>query len=458
MSMSVDGLVSGIDTTSLINQLMQAEAGPQIALKTKLGTSQTTASAYRTVNTTFLAITAAAEAALKPELWAMTKATSSSTNVAVSASSGALTGALTFTVEKLAASHAVSNRNTGVWTASTSAYGASSIEVFDKAGVSKGTVTIGGTQTVADAAAAINASSMGLSAAVVQISPTEVGLQVTSKTSGAEGQFSFTGAGSFSINTQAQNAELKIGTTTPYTVSSATNTFSGVLPGTTLTVNKADPLTQVTVTVASDPDAVAAKVAALVDAVNATLNTVKTYTSNAKGSTAALKGDYSVSSLAGRLLDAVSSAVGSDGSPAQVGFQLSKDGRIVFDKAKFATALKDTPDLAQRMVSGTPASNGIDGLAGTGDDVAATTGIAGRLLAVSKSASDAATGTLGALATGQDSLVKDLTDRIAAWDLRLAKRKATLTRQFTAMETALSSLKSQSSWLAGQISSLPSSS
>ena len=31
-----------------------------------------------------------------------------------------------------------------------------------------------------------------------------------------------------------------------------------------------------------------------------------------------------------------------------------------------------------------------------------------------------------------------------AWDLRLAKRKETLTRQFTAMETALSSLKNQS--------------
>ena len=28
MSMSVDGLISGMDTTSLISQLMQAEAGP----------------------------------------------------------------------------------------------------------------------------------------------------------------------------------------------------------------------------------------------------------------------------------------------------------------------------------------------------------------------------------------------------------------------------------------------
>jgi flagellar hook-associated protein 2 len=202
---------------------------------------------------------------------------------------------------------------------------------------------------------------------------------------------------------------------------------------------------------------VAAKVSALVDAVNATLTQVKSYTSNATGSTAALKGDYSVTSLAGKLLDAVSSAVGSDGSPARVGLQLSKDGKVTFDKAKFITALKDTPDLAVRMVSGTPASNGADGVAGGTDDVAATTGIAARLLAVSKSASDSTNGSLIALANGQDTLVKDITDRIAAWDLRLAKRKETLTRQFTAMETALSSLKNQSTWLAGQINSLPTS-
>ena len=53
-------------------------------------------------------------------------------------------------------------------------------------------------------------------------------------------------------------------------------------------------------------------------------------------------------------------------------------------------------------------------------------------------------------------MLKDYQDRIDAWDLRLAKRKETLTRQFTAMETALSSLKNQSTWLAGQINSLPS--
>jgi flagellar capping protein FliD len=459
MSMSVDGLVSGMDTTSIINGLMAAEAGPQNDLKTKLSATKDAASAYRTVNTTFLAITAAADAALKPDLWTLTKATSSSSSVAITASPGALVGSLTFTVDQLATSHAVTNRNTGTWTASTSAYGASSIVVTDKAGASLGTIPIGGTQTVADAAAAINASSLGLSAAVVQISDTEVALQVTSKATGAASEFQLAGAGTFTKSTQAQDAQLSIGTMNKYTVSSATNTFSAVLPGTTLTVNKADSTVPVTVSVVSDPDSVAAKLSALADAVNASVKAVKDYTSNATGSTAALKGDYSVSSLRSRLLDAVSAAVGTDGSPANVGFSLKKDGTVTFDKVKFLTALKDTPALAQRMIStGTPGNDGADGIAGTTDDVAAVPGIAARLRAVAVSASDATNGTLVALANGKDSMIKDIQDRISAWDLRLAKRKETLTHQFTAMETALSSLKNQSSWLAGQINSLPRSS
>lgn len=457
MSMSVDGLISGMDTTSLIAKLLQAEAAPQTQLKSRMRNTELAASAYRTVNTTFAAVRAAAEAALKPDSWNLTKATSASTNVTVAASGGALPGSLTFSVEKLAAAHAVVNRNTGTWTSATAEYGATSIEVFDKLGVSKGpALALAAGATIADAAAAINASSFGLSAAVVEISPTEFALQISSTTTGANSEFTLTGSGTFGVTTAAQSAELKIGTGPgAYSVTSATNSFGSVMPGATITAVKAEPGVTTTVTVAADPDAVAAKVQSLVDAVNSALNTVKTYTNNSKGSTAALKGDYSVSQLSGQLLDAVSFAVGTDGSPSKVGFELTRDGKMTFDRAKFVDALKADPTLAQRMVAGTPASNGLDGVGGTGDDVPAVTGLAGRLLAVTTAASDKATGSLVKFAEGQDSMAKDMQSRIEAWDLRLVKRREMLTRQFSAMETALSSLKNQSTWLAGQINSLP---
>jgi flagellar capping protein FliD len=452
MSMSVDGLVSGMDTTSIISGLMQTEAAPQTALKSRLSTTKTAASAYRTVNTTYAAVRTAAEALQKVEIWGSAKATSNSTGVTATATgTNPAPGSLTFTVQSLASAHGLVNQN-ATWTSTTAAYGASSIEVFDKAGVSKGTITIGGTGTLTDAAAAINADTThGLTASVVQVragSSPLYALQINAKTTGAASEFTLGGAGTFGITSQASDAELKIGTpgaAGAYSVYSSTNTFDSVMPGATMTVSKADPATPVTVTIAKDPDAIATKMQALVDAVNSALKTTRDYTSSATGSTAALKGDYALTSLVSRLLTGVAGAVGKDGSPAKIGLETNRDGSIKFTKSTFVDALKTDPAMVQRMVDGSPA-------AGT---TAAVPGIADRLFDIAKAASDSTTGSIVALANGQDSVAKDLQTRIEAWDLRLAKRKETLTRQFTAMETALSSLKNQSNWLAGQISSLP---
>jgi flagellar hook-associated protein 2 len=452
MTMSLStGLISGMDTGSLITQLIQAEAAPQMALKTRLKSTELAASAYRTVNAAFLAISEAAAAAHKPATWTTTKGTSSSTGVAVTAGANATTGSLTFTVEKLAAAHGVFKQDPA-WTTSTSAAGFSSLDVYAADGTTKkGTITIGGTQTLADAAAAINASSYGLSATVVQTGTNAYALQVNAKKTGADSAFSLQGGGTFTTNSQGQNAEVKVGTTGGYTVSSDTNTFTSLMAGTTITVSKVETTTPVTVGVAQDPEAVADKMSALVDAINAALDTVKKQTSNAPGSNAALRGEYPVTSLAGRLLDAVSGAVGPETtpptagtSPAVVGVQLTKDGKVTFDRAKFLTALKETPELANRVVAGDAAA------------APAVKGITDRLLEVTKLASDSTKGTLVSLAQGQDAMARDLKTRIDSWDLRLAKRKEVLSRQFTAMETALSSLRNQSTWLAGQINSLPS--
>jgi flagellar hook-associated protein 2 len=464
MTMSLStGLISGMDTGSLISQLIQAEAAPQTALKARLKSTELAVSAYRTVNTTFAAVRAAAEAALKPEVWSPVKATSSSTSVSVSAGSGAAPGSLTFKVLDTAKAHSVLNKN-AAWTSASSAYGASSITVLDKAGAAKTpAITIAdtntdGTLSLTEAAAAINASSHGLTAAVVQVSSTEFALQVTSKTTGKDSKFSISGSGSVTNPTLGADARIKIGDTAEaYEVASPTNTFATVLTGATFTVSKADAATDVTITVASDPDAVAAKMQSLVDAVNASLTEVRRAANNSPGSTATLKGDYSVTQLAGQLLDAVSSAVvgagappAADRSPATVGFELSKDGKsVVFTKATFLDALESDPGLAERMVSGRTAGTDSNGAA-----VTAVTGLAERLLAVAKSASDSTTGSLVKLAEGKESMLKGIQERIEAWDLRLAKRKEMLTRQFTAMETALSSLRNQSTWLAGQINSL----
>jgi flagellar hook-associated protein 2 len=471
MTMSVDGLVSGMDTTSIITQLLQAEANPQVLLKQKLSAAQIEASAYRTVNTAFAAVRAAAESLTASSLSAARKVSSSAESVTASAASTAVDGSsITFTVTGLAARQTVISN--GEWASLTAdarvakdgstAEPAWPLEIRNADGTVRGTVTIPPGATLAQAVTAINDKKLGVQAAAVKVADGTYRLQITGTSTGAANAFELRSdtetdldgnvGSAFTRTSTAQDTTIDLGGGVVAT--SATNTFSDLLGGVAVTVSKQE-ADAVTVTVAQDADGVASKVQALVDSINAALNTVKTYTNNDKGSTAALKGDYNLTSLSGKLLQAVADAVGADGSPVKVGLQLSKDGKtVVFDKAKFTTALKDTPELATRMLSGRVASSGLDGVAGNADDVTAVTGIAGRLFDVAKAASDT-TGSIGSLARGKDSIATDLKTRIEAWDVRLAKRKETLTRQFTAMETALSSLKNQSTWLAGQINGLP---
>jgi flagellar hook-associated protein 2 len=140
-----------------------------------------------------------------------------------------------------------------------------------------------------------------------------------------------------------------------------------------------------------------------------------------------------------------------------VGIQLTRDGALTFDKAVFTAKLAAEPAAVQKMFTEkTIKSTGVDGISGNADDVTAPVGLAAKLELLAKGASDTTTGSLVLLAKSEDALAKDLQARIDAWDTRLALRKDTITRQFTAMETALSSMQNKGSWLSSQIASLPS--
>ena len=54
----------------------------------------------------------------------------------------------------------------------------------------------------------------------------------------------------------------------------------------------------------------------------------------------------------------------------------------------------------------------------------------------------------------QEATVRDLADRISGWDDRLASRRAALERQYAVLETTLSRLSAQGSYLASQIAAL----
>jgi flagellar hook-associated protein 2 len=224
-----------------------------------------------------------------------------------------------------------------------------------------------------------------------------------------------------------------------YDVTSNTNTFTGALPGVTFTVSKKD--TDVTLSMAKNPNALADQMQAMVDATNAALTEIGKQTgydaATKKGGV--LLTDSGVRELRSATLMGVAQAVAMPGppptsvSPASVGIQTDRFGKMTFDRATFLALQTTDPAQAQALVQG----------------------VASRVAAVAKGATDKTTGTLTLAVQGRNALVKDLSTRITDWDDRLALRKATLQHQFSAMEVALSGLKAQSSWLSGQVAAMP---
>jgi flagellar hook-associated protein 2 len=82
------------------------------------------------------------------------------------------------------------------------------------------------------------------------------------------------------------------------------------------------------------------------------------------------------------------------------------------------------------------------------------TGVIQRITEVLDRAIAPGTGTISQAIQGRESTRRDLQTQIDNWDRRLDLRRATLERQFSGLEVALSRLQSQQSWLAGQLGQL----
>ncbi len=449
---SVDGLISGMSTSAVISGLMQVEAAPQTALKAKVATQQKVVSAYQSINTKMQALLTAAKAIGDPTAWKGGVATSSSdaATASTTASSSTQSGSLTFRVNHLATSHSIVF-DTPVDATTDTIMGGSSFQINFAGGPKTVNVTDTSLQGVVDA---INKTpDLGVKATAFQVSPGKYTMQITSTSLGVQSKFDlggspFSGLGAVTPVTEGSDAELTIGdAATPLKVTSSSNTFKDLMGGLSVTAVKEQSATDppVTVTVARDTEGVATKVQAMVDAANAALSEIATQTRNKSGAVPGgpLAGNSIMSQVATRVLNTVSGGTGTNGSFKDIGIELTRDGRLTFDKAKFTAALTADPDRTQALFIDAAES-----------DVTRKNGLADRMTAVADKATQTNTGTLSRLIISGNDAITDLNHRVDDWDVRLQARQAALQKQFGAMETALGKLKNQSSWLAGQLASL----
>lgn len=439
---SIGGLVSGMNTTDVIDKLVKAQSGvlnPMNAQKTALNTQLT---ALQSVTAKTIGFQVQAHRLAMASNFDVTAANSSLPDaVSVTAGAGAVSG--TYALQVTALARGEQKLSQGYNDPSST--------------VGTGTVTIGlGSATFADITIdssnntlqglsdAINKADLPVHATVVNDGGASANyrLVLTSAQTGAANTISFSStlggnAPSFTVLQAARDAEVKIGdSATALTVKSASNTFDSVIPGVTLNLLN-ETSSQVSIQVSANTDAVKSSINDFISSYNALVDEIGAATAyNAETKTAApLMSDPSIFLLRQQMVSLTTTTRATANttdlrSLADLGISLDGGGRlIVRDSATLNAALKKNLSGVKDLFSN------------------ASTGLAKRLDDVLTTFTQATSGTLDrqqATIRSQTALIED---SIAKRQASLNEYRASLELEFSAMELAMSKYQTQSQYL-----------
>ena len=436
---TVGGLATGIDTNSIIDKLVSLEKRPVALLGVEVQDVQATQTSINTLGGKLSTLRSAAHALGTTDGVLVRAATSSDTDVlAAAAGAGAQPGSVALTITQLARG-SVAGATVGVASAtSTVASGPGTFQFQVGSGTVK-SVNVDATTTLQGLATAINALDAGVTASAVNLgtaSAPDFRLEIASKATGATSTVTVTHDDTaLAVQTAqaGQNAQFTVDGFSG-TFERESNTFGDVLPGVTVTLRNRG---TATVTVADDADAITAKVKTLVAAFNdiVTFVTGESQVTETQDKSdvalGSLATDSTVKHLVARLHEVFSESVGGAYTNlSSLGLATQQDGTIAFDEGKFRTALGSDSTAVAATFAGAGTAPGvakdlsalIDGMTGSG-------------------------GTLALHTTALNDQIRSLQDQIDAGQREVDAFEVNLRQQFTALETFVSGLKNQGSFL-----------
>ena len=429
--LSLSGLASGLDTESIITQLMSVERQPRTRMALQDTQAQARQTQLRDLATKLNAVRDAATALGSVASWAPTQSLTSSdaARIGVRALGTAAPGTHVIEVSSLA----VSAQHAFDYTASASAQSIA-IGAF--------TLAVDPDSDAATVAQAINARDDAPVSAVVAGGK----LVLTSRTSGAAGDFT---VGATPLLAE-DSAYARAGADAAYTIdgtpkTSTSNVITGAVLGVELTLKSttAGPVSIAAADPAVDGDAIKKKVQAFVTAYNSTVDLirakvaekpVKDATSSADATKGLFYGDTMLNGLLTSLRSSIGdlSDIGISTGAASGSARFSADavaGHLTVDDTKLTAALATDPKALQTRLQdfGTRLRTAVTPASGSPID--------NRL-------------------SSEDATRKRLADGMARADVRLADKEKRLRAQFTAMESALAAAQAAQSQLTSQLSAL----
>jgi len=454
MSISVGGLISGLDTNSIIDQLLALQQKPIVRLQQQEADYQVELSAYGSIQAVLDKLKSSMEGLDSVSDLTNFSATSGNTELFnASADENAMAGSYNVVVQTLAKVHKLT---TGAFM-ETEAVGGGTIHLkFGDADAVD--ISVSGTDTIADVAQAINDANAGVNAAVV-FDGTSYFLTLTGEETGAANLIDLTvtdddgdstdmnglsrlvyeTAGATQNLNNTQNAEDSMITVDGVSnISRDTNIIDDVIQGVTITLESA-PATdnEALLTVSRDTSAIFSKINSFVSAYNEALDLFETYQNyDSDAETAGvLLGDVTTNSIRNSLQNLITNnvpGVESFSRLADLGIALNTEGRLEVDSSTLNNMLDDHFDDVLQFFEGSE-------------------GFAVRMVDAMDAILDSRSGILAARTDGIQNSIENIEDQVERIELRISSWEARTRTQFEALEVLLAEYQTTGDYLSQQI-------
>lgn len=437
--MYISGIATGLDTETLVQQLMAIERRPLVLMQERKNLLQQQRDAWRDINTRLNNLRDRMAELSRTSLFEGRSAVSSAADVATaSATRDAAEARYNIEVVQLAQSHRVASAKLEGRIDYT---GSAGLAVVGQAPVE---IEIGAEDTVHTIAEKINEADVAVTARVIDgclvIQADETGEDHQLKFEGELWQkLGITDDGDKILETaqlqSAQNAEFKI---EGLTIARSSNKIDDVIEGVTFTLQGEG---ETVIDIKRDEAAVLDAVRKFVEQYNSTMSFIQSRSSDG----GVLQGDTLLMRIAFQLRSDITARVGGAGLAynqlAAVGISIDRHGTMTLNEAKLREALADDPEAVQKLFAATQDADGFDG-------------VTARLESRFQAWLQAGDGLLAARQKMFGDRMKAIDDSIEQMERRLEIREQNLMRQFIALEEVMAAFQTQAMWLEGQINQL----
>lgn len=437
--MYISGIATGLDTETLVQQLMAIERRPLVLMQERKNLLQQQRDAWRDINTRLNNLRDRMAELSRTSLFEGRSAVSSAADVATaSATRDAAEARYNIEVVQLAQSHRVASAKLEGAIGYT---GSTRLAVGDRDPV---VIEIDANDTVHTIAEKINEADVAVTARVIDgrlvIQADETGEAHQLKFGGELWQkLGITGDyGEILDTAQLQSAQDAVFKIEGLTIARSSNKIDDVIEGVTFTLQGEG---ETVIDIKRDEAAVLDAVRKFVEQYNSTMSFIQSRSSDG----GVLQGDTLLMRIAFQLRSDITARVGGAGLAynqlAAVGISIDRHGTMTLNEAKLREALADDPEAVQKLFAATQDADGFDG-------------VTARLESRFQAWLQAGDGLLAARQKMFGDRMKAIDDSIEQMERRLEIREQNLMRQFIALEEVMAAFQTQAMWLEGQINQL----